>query len=150
MKKISIKTFGLYLMSALISCLLIATVVTIYSSCINSAYKKKDLNSTLVPNEGYEDWDYCGFYINNVIDTKVSTTANGDEVYWMIYDDIDAGFDNKIISMDEETFILLLEALDVLQDVEPYSKKWNEICDEYEFIILYKGNTNILIAIDKD
>lgn len=61
MEKISIKSFGLYLISALISCLLIATVVTMCSSCVDNVYKKKDLDGTLVPNESYESWDYCGF-----------------------------------------------------------------------------------------
>lgn len=138
-------------MSALISCLLIATVVTMCSSCVdNVVYKEKDLDGTLVPNEVYESWDYCGFYINNVIDTKISTTADGDEIYWAVYTDLDAEFDNAVISMDKETFTLLLEALDAIQDVEPYSQEWKEICDEYEFVILYKDKTNILITIDKD
>ena len=154
MEKISIKSFGLYLMSALISCLLIATVVTMCSSCVDNVYKnvykEKDLNGTLIPNESYEDWDYCGFYINNVIDTKMSTTADGNKVYWAIYTDLDAEFDNAVISMGEETFTLLLEALDAIQDVKPYSQEWKEICDKYEFVILYKGKTNILITTDKD
>ncbi len=80
----------------------------------------------------------------------MSTTADGDEVYWAVYTDLDAEFDNAVISMDEETFTLLLEALDAIQDVEPYSQEWKEICDEYEFVILYKDKTNILITIDKD
>lgn len=88
----------LYLMSALISCLLIATVVTMCSSCVDNVYKEKDLDGTLVPDEGYEGWDYCGFYINNVIDTKMSTTADGDGVYWAVYTDLDAEFDNAVIS----------------------------------------------------
>lgn len=139
-------------MSALISCLLIATVVTMCSSCVDNVYKERerDLDGTLVPDEGYESWDYCEFYINNVIDTKMSTTANGDEIYWAIYTDLDAGFDNAVISMGEETFTLLLEALDAIQDVEPYSQEWKEICDKYEFVILHKDKTNILITIDKD
>lgn len=137
-------------MSALISCLLIATVVTMCSSCVDNVHKEKDLDGTLVPDEGYEGWDYCEFYINNVIDTKMSTTADGDEVYWAVYTDLDAEFDNAVISMDEETFTLLLEALDAIQDVEPYSQEWKEICDKYEFVILYKDKTNILITIDKD
>lgn len=137
-------------MSALISCLLIATVVTMCSSCIDNVYKKKDLDGTLVPNESYESWDYCEFYINNVIDTKMSTTANGDRIYWAIYTDLDAEFDNAVISMGEKTFTLLLEALDAIQDVEPYSQEWKEICDKYGFVILHKGKTNILMTIDKD
>lgn len=156
----------MYLMSALISCSLIATVVTMCSSCVDYVYKEKDLDDilvpdeghtsipdeghTLVPDEGYEGWDYCGFYINNVIDTKMSTTADGEGVYWAIYTDLDAEFDNAVISMGEKTFTLLLEALDAIQDVEPYSQEWKEICDEYEFVILSKGKTNILITIDKD
>ena len=91
-------------MSALISCLLIATAVTMCSSCVDNVYKEKDLDGTLVPDEGYEGWDYCGFYINNVIDTKMFTTANGDEVYWAVYTDLDAEFD----------------------DVEPYSQEVKE------------------------
>ena len=140
----------MYLMSALISCLLIATVVTMCSSCVDDVYKEKDLNGMLIPNESYKRWDYCGFYINNVIDTKMSTTAYGDEVYWAVYTDLDAEFDNAVIYMDKETFTLLLEALDAIQDVEPYSQEWKEICDKYEFVILYKDKTNILITIDND
>lgn len=150
MEKISIKSFGLYLISALISCLLITTAVTMCSSCADDVYEKKDLNGTLIPNESYERWNYCEFYINNVIDTKMSTTAVGYEVYWAVYTDLDAEFDNAEIFMDEETFTLLLEALDAIQDVEPYSPEWKEICDEYEFVILYRDKTNILITIDKD
>ncbi len=52
--------------------------------------------------------------------------------------------------MDEETFTILLEALDTTQNLEVYSKEWKEICDKYEFVILYKGNTNILMLVDKD
>jgi len=52
--------------------------------------------------------------------------------------------------MEESTFTLLLEALDSIQNIVPYSKEWKEICDEYEFVILYKDKTNILITIDKD
>ena len=141
----------MYLMSALISCLLIATVVTMCSSCEDNVYKEKDLDGTLVPDdESYERWDYCEFYINNVIDTKMSTTAYGDRVYWAIYTDLDAGFDNAVIYMGEETFTLLLEALDAIQDVEPYSQEWKEICDKYKFVILHKDKKNILINIDKD
>lgn len=150
MEKISIKIFGPYLMSALISCLLIATVVTMCSSCIYNVYKEKDLKGTLIPNEDYKGWNYCGFYINNVIDTNMSTTTDGNRVYWMIYDDIDTGFDNEIVSMDEKTFTILLEALDAIQDVEPYNQRWKEICDEYEFVILYKDKTNTLVYVDKD
>lgn len=150
MEKISIKSFGLYLMSALISCLLMATVVTMCSSCVDNVYKKKGLNGILIPDESYERWDYCGFYINNVIDTKMSTTADGNRVYWAIYTDLDAEFDNAVISMGEETFTLLLEALDAIQDVEPYSQEWKEICDKYEFVILYRGKTNILVSVDRD
>lgn len=150
MEKISIKSFGLYLMSALISCLLIATAVTMCSSCVDNIYKEKDLDDTLVPNEGYESWDYCEFCINNVIDTKMSTTADGDEIYWAVYTDLDAEFDNAVISMGEETFTLLLEALDAIQDVEPYSQEWKEICDKYKFVILHRDKTNILITMDKD
>lgn len=157
MEKISIKSFGLYLMSALISCLLIATVVTMCSSCVDDVYKKvddvykkKDFGGALVPNEDYESWDYCEFYINNVIDTKISTTADGNEIYWAVYTDLGAGFDNAVISMDEKTFTLLLEALDAIQDVEPYSQEWIEICDKYKFVILHRDKTNILISIDKD
>ena len=51
--------------------------------------------------------------------------------------------------MGEETFTLLLEALDAIQDVEPYSQEWKEICDKYKFVILYKDKTNILITMDK-
>lgn len=35
------------------------------------------------------------------------------------------------------------------QDIKPYSQEWKEICDKYEFVILYKDKTNILITIDK-
>lgn len=150
MEKISIKSFGLYLMSALISCLLIATVVTMCSSCEDDVYKEKDFDGILVSYDSYERWNYCEFYINNVIDTKMSTTDYGDKIYWAVYTDLDAGFDNAVISMYEKTFTLLLEALDAIQDVEPYSQEWKEICDEYEFVILHKGEANILINIDKD
>lgn len=140
----------MYLMSALISCLLIATAVTMCSSCADNVYKRKDLGGTLIPDESCERWYYCEFYINNVIDTKMSTTANGEGIYWAIYTDLNAGFDNAVISMGKETFTLLLEALDAIQDVEPYSPEWKEICDEYGFVILHKDKTNILVTIDKD
>ena len=78
MEKISIRSFGLYLMSALISCLLMATAVTMCSSCADNVYnEEKDFDGILVPNEDYERWDYCEFHLNNVIDTKISTTAVG-------------------------------------------------------------------------
>ena len=79
MEKISIKSFGLYLISALISCLLIATAVIMCSSCVDNIDKEKDLDGTLVTDDSYERWNYCEFYINNVIDTKMS---DKDQVYY--------------------------------------------------------------------
>lgn len=151
MEKISIKTCGLYLLSAIISCTFIILIVATCTSCVHTddVYQGKKGEGTLIPNESYKDWDYCGFNINNVVDTQMSITSNGNIICWIIYSDVDADFYNATISMSEETFNLLLEALDAVQNLEPYSKEWNEICDEYEFVILYKGNTNILIPVDK-
>lgn len=150
MEKISIKELGLYLITATMCGLLILTI-GMCTSCVKTDIEEKvNLEGTLVPSENYIGWDYCGFYLDNVIETHTSVSANGHSVYWIVYTDLDADFNKEVISMGESTFTLLLEALDNIQNTIPYSKEWKEICDEYQFTILYKGKTNILITIDKD
>lgn len=144
-----LKELVIWLIMIIVSCI---GTITVCTSCIGEKdlSEKKDLEGTLTSNDAYEGWEYCNFYINYVVETKMSIDSDEIKHHWIVYDNIDAGFDNAVISMDEGTFTLLLEALDALQDVELYSQEWKEISDRYEFVILYKDKTNILMAVDKD
>ena len=144
MKNINFKPILLYMVIMLITSLLINC-----TSCTQENMEEKPKEGTLIPTENYEDWNTCQFYIQYVEDVLAKPTDKG-YVYWVEYNDIDSNFDNAIISMDEETFTILLEALDATQNLEVYSKEWKEVCDKYEFVILYKGNTNVLMLVDKD
>lgn len=135
MKKIG--TFLIYLSSVIISCLFVAIII---KSCSSNSWKEKDVEALTE-----KGWDYCGFYINNVV--RVNSV---EDKYWMVYNDPDADFNYTTISMDEETYYLLLEVLRITRDLKPYSKEWNEVCDEHEFVILYKEHVNILVPVDKD
>ena len=144
MKNINFKPILLYMIIMLITSLLINC-----TSCTQENIEEKPKEGTLIPTENYEDWSTCQFYIQYIGDALAKPTDKG-YVYWVEYNDIDSNFDNAIISMDEETFTILLEALDAVQNLEVYSKEWKEVCDKYEFVILYKGNTNVLMLVDKD
>ena len=144
MKNINFKPILLYMIIMFITSLLINC-----TSCTQENMEEKPKEGTLIPTESYEDWNTCPFYIQYIGDALAKSTDKG-YVYWIEYNDMDSNFNNAIISMDEETFTILLEALDATQNLEVYSKEWKEVCDKYEFVILYKGNTNILMLVDKD
>ena len=144
MKNINFKPILLYIIIMLITSLLINC-----TSCTQENMEEKPKEGTLIPTESYVDWNTCQFYIQYIEDVLAKPTDKG-YVYWVEYNDIDSNFDNAIISMDEETFTILLEALDATQNLEVYSKEWKEVCGKYEFVILYKGNTNVLMLVDKD
>lgn len=130
-------------------------VLVLIISCVSCASpvditEDDDQQGIVIGDDSYTKWSHANFYPENVVSMRQSTTDMGDEVYWIKYDDPDAEFFNVVISMDRTTFFELEDCIDKLKEVEIYSSKWKDICEEYEFVIIYKDGTNILLRVDKD
>lgn len=100
-------------------------------------------------------WESASFFPYYIITMKESHNSMGESCYWLIYDDLDAGFDNEIVSMDEETY-------HIVHDIWATSIKCNHYCanqynaellkmmEDYEPIIYNNNGTAVLLLSDKD
>lgn len=91
-----------------------------------------------------DTWNYVTFNPSSVVEYHGDKLKRG-YVYWIIYTDLDCGWNNQVISMDWETIsavILILKA--PLEDRD-------RLMDEYKPTILYKqGYQPVLVLTDKD
>ena len=72
----------------------VAMMTTIVSCKVQS--QQEDKQDSLI-------WESASFFPYYIITMKESHNSLGESCYWLIYDDLDAGFDNEVVSMDEET-----------------------------------------------
>ena len=87
---------------------------------------------------------------------KESHNSLGESCYWLIYDDLDAGFDNEVVSMDEETYHIIH---DMWRTFMRYNKYTNDLLrmpdllrtmEDYEPIIYNNNGTAVILLSDKD
>lgn len=100
-------------------------------------------------------WESASFFPYYIISMHEQKNSLGEECYWLIYDDIDSGFDNEVVSMDEETY-------HIIHDMWKTSIKCNHCCankynaellkmmEDYEPIIYNNNGTAVILLSDKD
>ena len=80
----------------------VTMMTTIVSCKVQSQHEtqQEDKQDNLV-------WESASFFPYYIITMKESHNSLGEYCYWLIYDDLDAGFDNEVVSMDEETYHII-------------------------------------------
>lgn len=82
--------------------------------------------------------------INIVVEYHGSNSKRG-YVYWMVYTDPDCEWYSQVISMDWDTFAVLVTILKAPEEDK------ESLMDEHEPVILYKqGYQPVLVLSDKD
>ena len=128
----------------------VAMMTTIVSCKVQSQHEtqQEDKQDSLV-------WESASFFPYYIITMKESHNSLGESCYWLIYDDLDAGFDNEVVSMDEETY-------HIIHDMWKTSMRCNSYCanqynadllrmmEDYEPIIYNNNGTAVLLLSDKD
>ena len=128
----------------------VAMMTTIVSCKVQSQHEtqQEDKQDSLV-------WESASFFPYYIITMKESHNSLGESCYWLIYDDLDAGFDNEVISMDEETY-------HIIHDIWKTSMRCNSYCanqynadllrmmEDYEPIIYNNNGTAVILLSDKD
>lgn len=142
------KAIRLMLWLSLIGVTMMATIV----SCkVQSQHetRQEDKQDSLV-------WESVSFFPYYIITMKESHNSLGESCYWLIYDDLDAGFDNEIVSMDEETYHIIH---DMWRTFMRYNKYTNDLLrmpdllrmmEDYEPIIYNNNGTAVILLSDKD
>lgn len=128
----------------------VAMMTTIVSCKVESQHEtqQEDKQDSLV-------WESASFFPYYIITMKESHNSLGESCYWLIYDDLDAGFDNEVVSMDEETY-------HIIHDMWKTSMRCNSYCanqynadllrmiEYYEPIIYNNNGTAVILLSDKD
>jgi len=128
----------------------VAMMTTIVSCKVQSQHEtqQEDKQDSLV-------WESASFFPYYIITMKESHNSLGESCYWLIYDDLDADFDNEIVSMDEETY-------HIIHDMWKTSMRCNSYCanqynadllrmmEDYEPIIYNNNGTAVILLSDKD
>lgn len=90
-------------------------------------------------------WETASFYPQYIIEMTEAISSIGDTCYWLIYDDLDAGFDNEIISMDKETYLKASQLW-----TSRYKQEINSLLDEWDLTIYNDNGICVLLSGDKD
>ena len=128
----------------------VAMMTTIVSCKVETQHEteQEDKQDSLV-------WESASFFPYYIITMKESHNSLGESCYWLIYDDLDAGFDNEVVSMDEETY-------HIIHDMWKTSMRCNSYCanqynadllrmiEYYEPIIYNNNGTAVILLSDKD
>lgn len=128
----------------------VTMMTTIVSCKVQSQHEtqQEDKQDSLV-------WESASFFPYYIITMKESHNSLGESCYWLIYDDLDAGFDNEVVSMDEETY-------HIIHDMWKTSMRCNSYCanqynadllrmmEDHEPIIYNNNGTAVLLLSDKD
>lgn len=130
--RINWKIALIYLGSAAISCTIITALVIICKGCFSPTTTTETPDNT---------WEYAFFDPDRIIDYNSAESSIGG-VYWVVYDDPDAEWFSQVMSMDKETYEVILSII----------KAKNEnikctIIDTYEPCILYKEHHQPMIVL---
>ena len=133
-------------------------MMTITVSC---AVKTRNKDKIIIANDGSlnadnSEWESASFFPYYIITMKESHNSLGESCYWLIYDDLDAGFDNEVLSMDEETYHIIHNMLRTLMRYNKYTIDLLRMPDllrmmeDYEPIIYNNNGTAVILLSDKD
>ena len=137
------KAIRLMLWLSLIS---VAMMTTIVSCKVQS--QQEDKQDSLV-------WESASFFPYYIITMKESRNSLGESCYWLIYNDLDAGFDNEVVSMDEETYHIIHDMWKTSMRCDShYANQYNadllRMMEDYKPIIYNNNGTAVLLLSDKD
>lgn len=124
----------------------VAIMTTIVSCKVQS--QQEDKQDSLI-------WESASFFPYYIITMKESHNSLGESCYWLIYDDLDAGFDNEVVSMDEETYHIIHNMWKTsMRCNSHYANQYNadllRTMEDYEPIIYNNNGTAVLLLSDKD
>lgn len=124
----------------------VAMMTTIVSCKVQS--QQEDKQDNLV-------WESASFFPYYIITMKESHNSLGESCYWLIYDDLDAGFDNEVVSMDEETYHIIHNMWRTSMRCNSHYANQNnaellKMMEDYEPIIYNNNGTAVLLLSDKD
>ena len=124
----------------------VAIMTTIVSCKVQS--QQEDKQDSLV-------WESVSFFPYYIITMKESHSSLGESCYWLIYDDLDAGFDNEVVSMDEETYHIIHDMWKTsMRCNSHYANQYNadllRMMEDYEPIIYNNNGTAVILLSDKD
>ena len=134
------------------------TMMTITVSC---AVKTSNKDKITIADDGSlntdnTEWESASFFPYYIITMKESHNNLGESCYWLIYDDLDAGFDNEVVSMDEETYHIIHDMWKTYMGYSQYTDDLLRMPDllrmmeDYEPIIYNNNGTAVLLLSDKD
>lgn len=128
----------------------VTMMTTIVSCKVKSQHdtQQEDKQDSLV-------WESASFFPYCIITMKESHNSMGESCYWLIYDDLDAGFDNEIVSMDEETYHIIHDMWRTsMRCSSHYANQYNadllRMIEDYEPIIYNNNGAAVLLLSDKD
>lgn len=124
----------------------VAMMTTIVSCKVQSQQEDKQDSSV---------WESASFFPYYIITMKESHNSLGESCYWLIYDDLDAGFDNEVVSMDEETYHIIHDMWRTsMRCNSHYANQYNadllRMMENYEPIIYNNNGTAVLLLSGKD
>lgn len=132
-----------------LSLISVAIMMTIVSCKVNSKHEtQQKTNSDIV-------WENASFFPYYIITMEKAENSQNETCYWLIYDDIDAGFDHEVVSMDEETYNIIEHMWSISKKcdrycVNQYNAELLQMMEDYEPIIYNHGGTAVLLLSDKD
>lgn len=128
----------------------VTMMTTIVSCKVQSQHEtqQEDKQDSLV-------WESASFFPYYIITMKESHNSLGESCYWLIYDDLDAGFDNEVVSMDEETYHIIHDMWKTsMRCNSHYANQYNadllRTMEAHEPIIYNNNGTAVLLLSDKD
>ncbi|WCF56946.1 hypothetical protein PhiCrAssBcn1_60 [Bacteroides phage PhiCrAssBcn1] len=124
-------------MKTIIKLIMSILLITVACSCVK-------FEPIVKYTEPDETWEYTPLKLENVIEYHGSNSNRG-YVYWMVYTDPDCEWYSQVISMDWDTFAVLVTILKAPEEDK------ESLMDEHEPTILYKqGYQPVLVLSDKD
>lgn len=128
----------------------VAMMTTIVSCKVESQHEtqQEDKQDSLV-------WESTPFFPCYIITMKESRNSLGESCYWLIYNDLNAGFDNEVVSMDEETYHIIHDMWKIsMRCNSHYANQYNadllRMMEDYEPIIHNNNGTAVLLLSDED
>lgn len=136
------------------------TGVTMMTITVSCAVKTSNKDKIIIANDGSlntdnTEWESASFFPYYIITMKESHNSLGESCCWLIYDDLDAGFDNEVVSMDEETYHIIHNMWKTSMRCNSYcANQYNadllRMMEDYEPIIYNNNGTAVLLLSDKD
>lgn len=128
----------------------VTMMTTIVSCKVNSKHETQQED-----NQDNSAWESASFFPYYIISIEKAENSQNEICYWLIYDDIDAGFDNEIVSMDEQTYDIIKHMWSISKKcdkycVNQYNAELLQMMEDYEPIIYNNEGTAILLLSDKD